>query len=68
MHGSMWRREETRPVGYSPRGPGASRRPYHDPGMVASQFRSPAKARQSILDFGPEFGPELGNSGLLGLH
>jgi hypothetical protein len=30
MHGSMRRREETRPVG-KPRGPGASRRPYRDP-------------------------------------
>ena len=28
MHGSMRRREETRPVGITPRGPGASRRPY----------------------------------------
>jgi hypothetical protein len=32
MHGSRWRREETRPVGqYAPHGPGASRRPYRDP-------------------------------------
>jgi hypothetical protein len=29
MHGSRWRREETRPVGPTrPRDPGASRRPY----------------------------------------
>ena len=32
MHGSMWRREETRPVGLTqPHGPGASRRPDHSP-------------------------------------
>ena len=28
MHGSRWRREETRPVGSARAGPGASRRPY----------------------------------------
>ena len=62
MHGSMWRREETRPVGNAAQ-PGASRRPSRAPRAragacsvtraTAPERLLPARVRRSASAFGP---------------